>query len=106
MARISPKRKDTEPSMRLTIEFFGLARELTNARQIEVEVGPDSTLRDVVAALANARPKLVGPIIEPGKAGLVAPYLFNVDGRQTLQDLDYRPEDGQHILLLFALAGG
>ncbi len=92
--------------MRVTVEFFGIARELANAKETDLELTEGSTLRDVVAALAKRYPKLVGPIIDESAAGLIAPYLFNLDGRQTTQNLDQRPEDGQHILLLFALAGG
>jgi molybdopterin converting factor small subunit len=92
--------------MQITVEFFSTARELTGAKQVQLELAVGSTLRDVVVALADKCPKLVGPIIDVGSTSLVGPYLFNVEGRHTVPDLSHRPEDGQRIILLLALAGG
>lgn len=92
--------------MHVTVEFFGIARDLVNARELSLDLPQGSSLRDVAAALAEKCPKLVGPMIDHARTGLVAPYLFNLDGQQTVRDLDHCPRDGQRILVLFAVAGG
>lgn len=92
--------------MQFTVELFGLARRLTKAKEVQVEVKQESTLRDIVVALRQRFPELVGPIIEPDTNELIMPYLFSIGGRQMVQSLDFKPREGDEILLMFVAAGG
>ncbi len=92
--------------MELTVEFFGLPRRLSGAKQTKVRVEEGATLRDVVAALARQFPAFLGELVEPETYDLVEPYFFNIDARHVPQNLEFEPKEGQRLLLLFLEAGG
>jgi len=58
--------------------------------------------RDVIGALAQEVPMLVGKAITRDRRGLLPSYLLNLGGRYTIQDLDERAElrEGDLISLL------
>jgi molybdopterin converting factor small subunit len=92
--------------MQLTVEFFGLPRRLSGAKQTTVDVKRGATLRDVVAALAKEFPSFLGDLIDPHTYNLHEPYFFNIDARHVPRSLDYQPKEGERLLLLFLEAGG
>ncbi len=89
-----------------TVEFFGLPRRLSGVKETIVQVADDATLRDVVRGLVEQYPSFVGPLVDPVTFGLREPYFFNIDARFVPRDLEYRPQLGQKLLLLFVEAGG
>jgi molybdopterin converting factor small subunit len=92
--------------MRLTVELFGLARRLSEEKEVTVEVSDGATLRDVVAALAARFPAFLGPLVVPGTYDLVEPYFFNYDGRRAARSLEERPKENDRLLLFFVTLGG
>ncbi len=92
--------------MQLVVEFFGLPRRLSGAKQTTVHVSPGATLHNVVAELAAQFPAFVGPLIDPMNQTLKEPYFFNIDARRVPKSLDYQPKEGEKLLLLFLEAGG
>ena len=92
--------------MELTVEMFGLARRLSGEREVEVQVDNDGTLRDVVVALTERFPALLGPLVVPETYELVEPYFFNYGGRRTARSLEEKPTEGDRLLLFFVTLGG
>lgn len=90
----------------LTIELFGMARHLTGERALRLEVPPGATLREVTAALAQQYPQLVGRVIAASGDQLIAPNVYNLDGRTVLHDLDRQVVPGEPLCLMFIAAGG
>jgi molybdopterin converting factor small subunit len=92
--------------MKLTVEFLGLSRRLTQKKDSLVEIEDQATLRDVIRHLATQFPALVGPVIVPETYNLVSSYMINIDGRRAATDLDVKAQDGQILTLMFVEAGG
>ena len=92
--------------MEFTVEFFGLPRRLSGAKEATVEVPPGATLREVVHALAARFPAFLGDLIDPQTYELREPYFFNIDARRVAKTLDYEPKADERLLLLFVEAGG
>jgi hypothetical protein len=64
------------------------------------------TLSDVIAALGERLPALLGPVIEPGGRTLNAGYILNLNGRDFVPDLAREVQPGDAVLLIAAAAGG
>jgi len=91
---------------KLKVELFGMARRLSQAKEVEIEIGDKDTYRHVSRALAERFPAFLGHIITPTTFDLLEPYFFNVDARRVVQDLDEMPEPDKPLLLFFVDAGG
>ncbi len=92
--------------MEFTVEFFGLPRRLSGVKETAVRVGRGATLRDVVIALAEKYPAFMGDLIDPKTYDLEEPYFFNINARYVPPSLEYKPKEGEQLLLLFLEAGG
>ena len=91
---------------KLKVELFGMARRLSQTKELEIELGDTGTYRHVVRFLADKFPSFVGHIIAPATYELLEPYFFNVDARRVVRDLDEIPEADKPLLLLVVDAGG
>lgn len=92
--------------MRLTIEFFGAARRLSQKKKVTLEVDDGATLQDVNAELARQFPVFLGQLIIPETYELVNSYYFyNFYAGRAVQK-DERLKDGDRLLLMFVDAGG
>ena len=91
---------------RLKVELFGMARRLSQTKELEIEIGDTDTYRHVSRALAERFPAFLGHIIAPANFDLVEPYFFNVDARRVVRNLDEVPEPDKPLLLFFVDAGG
>ena len=89
-------------SKSLIFEFSGVVRILARQREVRLTVADNATWCDVLFALSSAAPSLVGEVIAKDKRSLVGDYLINVDGGQTITNLDEcaQVEDEAHLLLL------
>ncbi len=92
--------------MRLTVEFLGLSRRLTQVRETELELDEPATCRDVLQCLASQFPALLGQVIVPDTFDLVPSHIINIEGRRAVTDIDARVQDGQRLIFMFAEAGG
>lgn len=92
--------------MRLTVEFLGMSRRLAAAKEAVLDMEETASLRDVLHRLAGDYPALLGPVIDPVSHELVSAYMLNLDGRRAARNLDERPHDGQHLILMYVEAGG
>jgi molybdopterin converting factor small subunit len=92
--------------MRITVELFGHPRQLAGEKEVTFELSEDARVRDVIARLTERFPALLGQVFEAETLELAPTYLLNIDGRRAVNDLDMKPEDGQHLLIFFVDAGG
>jgi len=91
---------------RYIVQMFGLPHEVTELREVEVELKDGASLGDVVAALKRAIPALEGHIIRAGENRLMEHCAFNINGRFYSEDGEVRIQDGDRILLLTLATGG
>ncbi|HIC94017.1 MAG TPA: hypothetical protein EYP09_07195 [Anaerolineae bacterium] len=66
--------------VKVTIELVGTARIRAKRKEVSLAVEEDATWRDVVAALAQEVPALIGQSIAEDKHDLISPHQFNFGG--------------------------
>ncbi len=86
---------------RVRVEFFGMARRHAECEMLELDA---ETTGDVLQALAQRCPKLVGTCL---RAGALAPgWLLNLDGQRFTRASDDVLADGACVLLMSSDVGG
>lgn len=88
------------------IGLFGLPHEITSVREVEVELGDEASLADIITALRRKIPKLEGTVICAGEDKLTEYYAFNINGRFYTDDREIRIHSGDNIALLALPVGG
>ncbi|MBA7526180.1 hypothetical protein ES705_18341 [subsurface metagenome] len=91
---------------RCIVQLFGLPHEVTELREVEVELKDGANLGDVIAALRREIPALEGRVIRAGENRLMEHCAFNINGRFYLDDREVQLQDGDRILLLTLATGG
>jgi hypothetical protein len=100
--------------MLVRVEMLGLARLVTGERKVSLELDQDATYRDIVRALSERYPALIGNVIQSDKKNLQAPNILNLDAKQMIQSkqMDNRladeldPDGNYRIILMSMSAGG
>ena len=94
--------------MRVRVEMLGLSRLVTGTREVALEMADQSTYRDLVYALSETYPGLVGNVIQADRRNLQAPNIFNLNARQMVQSrqMDDRLCEDDRIILMSISAGG
>ena len=94
--------------MRVRVEMLGLSRLVTGTREVSVEMADEATYRDLVYALSETYPALVGNVIQADRRNLQAPNIFNLNARQMVQSrqMDDRLCEDDRIILMSISAGG
>jgi molybdopterin converting factor small subunit len=88
------------------IPMYGLPREITEQREVEIELNDNASMAEVLAAMKAKIPSLVGPVIRPGENRLVDQFKFNVNGRFYFDGQDFNLRKGDRIALLVPMTGG
>jgi molybdopterin converting factor small subunit len=90
----------------IRVELFGRAQLACGRRHVVLDVERHVRLVDVVAALAQACPALVGVAIDEDRATLYESYALNLNGLRfvTYECLDIQA--GDTLLLFSSQAGG
>jgi molybdopterin converting factor small subunit len=88
------------------IPMYGLPREITERREVEVEMREGAGMAEVVAALREKVPALVGRVIVPGEDRLADEYKFNINGHFYFAGMDFKLKKGDRIALLVPMTGG
>ena len=101
-----PPRCSAGPPLHCTVELFGVARLVANAKEVSLAVSSGATLSDVLAALAEQLPVLVGRVIAPDRRSLVDGYACNVNGLDFVRSTASPVHHGDSIVILSADAGG
>ena len=85
----------------MTVELFGMARALAGVSHVVLAVDEPVSSAELVRALADAVPALVGEVIDPVAAALVEPNLLLLDGKRAPRaDERFRSEDRPCVLFL------
>ena len=89
-----------------TIPMYGLPREITEKREVEVELREGAGMAEVLAALREKVPALEGTVIIPGRDRLAENYKFNINGSFYYSGMDFKLKKGDRIALLVPMTGG
>lgn len=98
--------QDQDTPVTIRVELFGRAQLACGRRQVTLEVGREATLADIVTALAQACPALVGVAIQEDRARLYESYTLNLNGLRFVTDEPLRVQPGDTLLLFSSQAGG
>ena len=92
----------------LAFEPERLITELTSERlaPVLIKAAQRGTAMELNPWLAAQFPAFLGDLIDPRTYELMEPYFFNIDARRVAKTLDYEPQAGERLLLLFVEAGG
>ena len=90
----------------ILVELFGTPRLRTGRREVALELRPEISRREVVIALAEACPELVGHAICHDLSDLDQGFVFNHSGRTFLTGDRFSFQPGDTLLLLSSQAGG
>jgi len=88
------------------VEMYGLSSEITELREVEIELEDRARLGDVVRALMRKIPALEGHVIRTEEDRLTEYYAFNINGRFYFDDRELQVHEGDHIVLLTLATGG
>jgi len=88
------------------IHIYGLPREISDLREVEVELKDGASMGDVIAALRQKIPALEGPVIRKGENRLMEYYKFNVNGLFYFDGMDFQLQSSDRIALLMPAIGG
>jgi molybdopterin converting factor small subunit len=91
---------------KVVIPMYGLRREITELREVEVELRDGATMPEVIAAIRAKIPSLEGPVIRQGENRLIELYKFNVNGKFYFDGQDFELHPGDRIALLVPITGG
>jgi molybdopterin converting factor small subunit len=86
--------------------MYGLPREITELREVEVELNEGAGMAEVVAALRKEVPSLEGPVIVTGQDRLAPEYKFNINGSFYFAGMDFKLRKSDRIALLVPMTGG
>jgi molybdopterin converting factor small subunit len=86
--------------------MYGLPREITPLREVEVELDDNADMAAVLAAMKAKIPSLEGPVIRRGENRLVEQFKFNINGHFYFDGQDFNLHPGDRIALLVPMTGG
>jgi len=97
---------ETLAMFKCVVKIFGLPREISELREVEVELKEGASMEEVIAALRHKIPALEGLVIRTGEDRLVEHYKFNVNGLFYFDGMDFQLQSGDRIALLMPVTGG
>ena len=103
---VQSKRAPRVPVVNIRVELFGQARVLTGRREVNVQLPEDAHTRDVVKALSDLCPALVGSVISEGAPELMESYTLNLNGTAFVQGERLHLKPGDSLLVFSSQAGG
>ena len=89
-----------------TIHIYGLPKDISDLREVVVELNDGAGMKEVVSALRKKIPALEGPVIRKGEDRLVEYFKFNINGHFYFDGMDFELRQGDHIGLLMPMPGG
>ena len=93
-------------TLSVLVELFGTPRLRTGKHEVALELQAESSRREVIAALAEACPELVGHGICEDLSDLDEGFVFNQGGMTFLSGERFTFQPGDSLLLLSSQAGG
>jgi molybdopterin converting factor small subunit len=93
-------------TVKIIIELFGTPRLRAGRREVELELPATARRQQVIQALAQVCPALVGQVLLEDLSGLQEGYVFNLNGTAFLSGDIISVQPGDSLLLLSNQAGG
>ncbi len=88
------------------VELFGTARLAAGRRELAIELIGEPKAGDIVAAIAEACPALVGNVIDESGTALLDSHVLNVNGTAFVDGDTISLSPGDRLLLFSSQAGG
>jgi molybdenum cofactor guanylyltransferase len=101
-----PVTESMKEPLRCTVELFGVARLLAKTQVIPLTLLPNASLADVLAAIAQRLPILVGRVIDSDRMSLSAGFACNINGITFVRDPATKIRSEDKIFIISADAGG
>jgi molybdopterin converting factor small subunit len=92
--------------IKVKIPMYGLPREITELREVEVALSDGAGMAEVIAAMRKKIPSLEGPVIRKGEDRLMDQFKFNINGRFYFDGQDFKLNKDDRIALLVPITGG
>jgi molybdopterin-guanine dinucleotide biosynthesis protein A len=88
------------------VELFGVARLKARTDRVPLTLPGGATLGDALAALAEAIPALIGPVLTADRRSLISGFACNLNGTEFTHDMCTPIRSGDSLLILSSDAGG
>lgn len=75
-------------------------------RRVDMDVAPEATLEDVLAALGRQAPAIASNVLGADGHSLRPPYVMNLNGLDFVDNLDRKIQPDDRILIMAPPAGG
>jgi len=92
--------------VKISVELFGLAKQIVGEKEVKIDLQNKKTLKDLTQELVKKYPKLLKTVIKEKTFKTIPPYMFNLDGKHTITDLNVKLKEDDKLLLLFVTIGG
>jgi molybdopterin converting factor small subunit len=94
--------------MQIRLEFLGVARLVTGAKEDFFDLHEGATYRELVRHVGRRYPALIGDVIQPGGDRLQGPNVFCSKDTSIIkpEQMDRRLQDGDQLILMSLSAGG
>lgn len=93
-------------TIKVRVELFGTPRLRAGRREVELDLPAQASRQQVIQALAEACPALVGPVLGEDLNRLQEGYVFNLNGASFLAGDVFLLQSGDSLLLFSNQAGG
>ena len=93
-------------TIKIQVELFGVPRLRSGRREVGLALPREVSRQQVVCALAEACPALVGNALREDRSDLQEGYVFNHNGRSFIGGDNISLQPGDSLLLLSSQAGG
>ena len=97
---------ETQNTFKCVIPFYGVSREVTTVRQVEVDLVNGAGMAEVIAAIKEQVPSLDGPVFRKGENRLEEQFKFNINGQFYFDGMDFQLHPDDRIALLVPMTGG
>jgi molybdopterin converting factor small subunit len=94
--------------MQIRLEFLGVARLVTGAKEQSFDLHEGATYRELVRHLGRRYPALIGDVIQPSGDRLQGPNIFCSKHTRVIkpEQMDHPLQDGDQLILMSLSAGG
>ncbi|MBR02053.1 MAG: hypothetical protein CL394_01845 [Acidiferrobacteraceae bacterium] len=92
--------------MQVVVEFFGQARQITDASEIELELKDGAAVYNMLQALASVYPVFLETVIDAANWSLKPCFILNLNGKTMIKDPDFALPAGSRLILMSAVVGG
>jgi molybdopterin converting factor small subunit len=93
-------------TVKISVELFGTPRLRAGRREVKLKLPAEARRQQVIQALAEACPALVGHALREDFSALQDGYVFNLNGTTFLSGDTISLQSGDSLLLLSNQAGG